>query len=84
MIKDFVNYSDPSKYVDLHGIVASNITAEEQCKNKSSSSQVTVDPKQDHSPWCQCEPMSQGDNSPWKDFNCTGSKLYFLLIVIVP
>ena len=82
MVKDFANISDPNNYVNLVGIVATKITAEEQCKNKSASSQITVDPEEDHSPWCQCAPMSHGDSSPWEDFNCTGSKLYFVFIFI--
>ena len=80
MVKAYINYSDPRKYNDLVGIIADDTTAEENCKRKSKSSRVMVDPNNIHRPWCQCEPIYMGDGSPWEEFSCKSNKPHFVRI----
>ena len=68
MVKDYANFTDPTNYNRLVGIVGRGYTAQQTCKRKSKSSQATVDPDNPHRPWCNCKAMFFGGGSPWKGF----------------
>ena len=79
MVKDRRNYTDPTNYSSLIGIIGVGNTAQEECTSRSIYSLATVDPLNLHKPWCKCARMYFGDGAPWKEFRSCWSNSYHLI-----